>query len=278
MRFLRKPYKTLVFLLSLPILLQGYFSRKTGKEYNIGFFTKIKVFFAMLRNDIKIPTASFFIEHLIMAEKIMNIPKDKRGIIIECGSYKGGSSSNLSLVCSLCKRELHIFDSFEGLPEPEDYDKSHPVLKSEENQVYKKGDWAGSLEEVKNNIKKYGKMEVCSFHKGYFKDTLPHFNEKSVFIFLDVDLRESLEQCIKYLWNNLQDNCCLFTHEAPHFLIASLFFDKEWWLNNFGSYPPGLIGAGTGLGLVPEDEGFKSSLGYTIKNPFSQNYKKIIQN
>jgi O-methyltransferase len=39
--------------------------------------------------------------------------------VVECGTYAGGSTANLSLVCALVGRELEVFDSFEGLPDPE---------------------------------------------------------------------------------------------------------------------------------------------------------------
>jgi O-methyltransferase len=43
--------------------------------------------------------------------------------------------------------------------------------------------------------------------------------------------------------------------------IASLFFDKEWWINNLNADPPGLIGAGNGLGLFPDFGDFRSCIG-----------------
>lgn len=36
--------------------------------------------------------------------------------------------------------------------------------------------------------------------------------------------------------------------------------------------PPGLIGAGSGLGLLPAAGGFGSDLGYTVKNPDVGNF------
>ena len=38
-----------------------------------------------------------------------------------------------------------------------------------------------------------------------------------------VDLKDSLMTCLRYLWPLLEDRCCVFTHEASHMEIASLF-------------------------------------------------------
>jgi len=272
-----KFYCRFIMGLSIPIILSGFFSKKTGKEYNVGFFDKFILIIKMIKNNIRIVSASSFLEHLIMATKILNTPKSQEGCIIECGSYKGGSTSNLSLVAALCKRSLEVFDSFEGLPEPSKEDKEHTLLDLKVVHTYSQGAWCGSLKEVKRNILRYGNIKSCNFNVGYFKDTLPKFQKKCVFIFLDVDLKKSLEVCIKYLWPLLQDGCFLFSHEAQHSEISFLFFDKEWWNNNLNSNPPGLIGAGTGIGLFPDNGGFKSAIGYTVKNPKVLNFKKIPQ-
>ena len=208
---------------------------------------------------------------------VNEVPKEAEGVVVECGSYKGGSTANLSLVCDSCNRELEVFDSFEGLPEPSHSDKTHFAINTEETHNYLKGDFSADLEEVKENIRRYGRINICNFHKGFFDKTLPLFDKKVAFIFLDVDLKKSLEDCLKYLWPKLQDNCRLYTHEASHREMVSLFFDREWWLSNLYCEAPGLVGGGTGLGLAPAKDGYKSSLAFTIKNPQVSGYKKAVQ-
>ena len=202
-----------------------------------------------------------------MSTRILNIPRSVEGCVVECGTYKGGSAANLSLVCALCHRELEIFDSFEGLPEPSDRDRRHFVPALRVVHTYARGSCHGSLEEVRSNISRYGAINVCTFNVGYFCDTLPTLRKKCAFVFLDVDLVDSLELCLRNLWPLLQDGCFLFTHEAPHLEISFLFFDREWWRSNLAAKAPGLIGAGTGLGLFPRSGSFQSDLGYTVKNP-----------
>jgi len=266
---LRMAYKISVLVFSLPIILGEYFERKTGEAYGIGFAAKIRLLLKFLRNTREIETFSWFVEHLAMAAKIMSVPPRVRGCVVECGCYKGGSTANLSLVCRLCGRDLEVFDSFEGLPEPGEKDLAHTLLFLKEVHTYRKHAFAARLDEVKANIARYGSPESCRFHKGFFEDTLKDFKEPVVFAFIDVDLRQSLEDCLKHLWPCLEDDCYLFCHEAQHTEIVELFFDRQWWERELGTSVPGFVGSGHGLPLVPFDEGFASHIGYTVKSPRS---------
>jgi O-methyltransferase len=262
-----KLWRKFVTALSIPIILSEYFSTNTGREYRVGFLAKLRLARKMARNRKKITTASHFLEHLVMATQLLKIPASVEGCVVECGSFKGGSAANLSLVCALCRRQLEIFDSFEGLPGPSDADKQHVLVNEHEVHTYSKGSLRGTLAEVRANISKNGAISACNFNVGYFEQTLSKFQGKCVLIFLDVDLVESLKTCFKHLWPLLQDGCYLFTHEARHTEIAALFFEEGWWQSNMRCKAPGLIGAGTGLGLLPSPGGFHSALGYTVKNP-----------
>lgn len=256
-----------VLLLCAPVFLGRFFARETGSEYGVGFFRKAWLLVRMLRNRFEIVTASGFLDQVVMVTEVLRIPRSLDGVVVECGSYQGGSTANFSLVCALVGRTLHVFDSFAGLPEPSKADTLHCLPSVKELRAFEKGDFCGSLETVKTNVERFGRLEVCCFHVGYFESTLPAFAEPSVFAFCDVDLRASLETCIEHLWPVLADRCYLFTHEANHIEIASLFFEPSWWKVHLHSVPPGLVGGGSGLGLYVSDQGFfRSSLGFTIKN------------
>jgi len=138
----------------------------------------------------------------------------------------------------------------------------------DELHTYSQGAFQGEIDEVKGNIAAYGCIQVCELVPGYFQETLPRFFEKCAFAFLDVDLRQSLETCLTYLWPLLQGGCKIFVHEAHHLEIAQLFFDRQWW-NNLGSAPPGLLGAITRLSFGTS---FQGALGYTVKEWESLNW------
>ena len=244
---------------SVPILSEFWSAKPHFRD-------KLKLFTKIVRNKRKIVSATSYLEQFAMISTLLNssIP----GAVVECGTYQGGSAANLSLACKLSGRRLIVCDSFKGLPEPSHEDSRHRVLAADEMHVYAKGNWRGSLELVKHNIERFGSIDVCTFVEGYFQETLPHFSERVAFVFCDADLTDSVRTCIKYLWPLMSDGATFFTHEAHHMEIAELFFDRVWWNHEMASVPPGLVGAGSGLGLTPQVGGFLGScIGYTVKNP-----------
>lgn len=262
---LQRVPSALVTTALLPIVARELFARETGREYGIGLSAKLKFLALTIRNNIRVESASNFLYHLIMAGKILQIPKDLPGDLVECGCYKGGSAVNLSLLAAWTGRRLHLFDSFAGLPQPQPGDEEHLVLSELQFHTYQGGAYAGTIDEVRENIRKYGVLDVCEFHQGYFSETLPKFDAQLVFAYVDADLTSSVRDCLRYLWPLLVDGSYLFTDEAHHTEIAGLFYDPAWWESEQHSTPPGLVGGGNGLGLLLHPGGFRSSLGFTAK-------------
>jgi O-methyltransferase len=209
--------------------------------YRMGFLRKFALGLRMFWNTVRIRTGTSYKTHLAMALKILETPADVPGDIVECGTWKGGSAANLSLVCRIVGRRLKIYDSFEGLPAAVPGDREAPY--------YKAGDYCGTLPEVKRNITRYGAIEVCDFVPGWFKDTLPKESSPVLLAFLDVDLEASLHTCVRYLWPRLVDTGYIFIDECVGVGYCALFFSEKYWKTYFDRTPPGMIGAGTGLPL-----------------------------
>ena len=270
-----KAYRLGLLAASLPVTLGEFFRAETGAAYGVDRPAKLRLIVRMARTNLAVPTGSSFVEHLVIATKALRIPADSDGVLVECGAYKGGSTANLSLVAALCGRELVVFDSFEGMPEPDDADREHLLIASGQRHTYDADAWAAPLSEVRANVDRYGELSACRFEAGYFAETMPAFEESVALAFLDVGLRSSAETAIEELWPLLAEGSYLFTHEAKHMEIATLFFDHEWWADRLDERPPGLVGAGSGLGLHPGDNGFSSLLAYTIKAPASETFETV---
>jgi len=175
------------YLVSIPFAI-GFLlcSSKIQPAYRMTAWKKWLLGLRLLRNQHLIrPSGTSFKAVLAMALKILEFPKDQAGVVVECGTWKGGSAASLSLVCRIVERDLYIFDSFEGLPQPATDDF--------EGRNYNRGDFRGTLEEVKRNIVRYGALERCHFVQGWFADTLPKFKERVLLAYIDVDLELSLE-------------------------------------------------------------------------------------
>ncbi|MBA4122764.1 MAG: class I SAM-dependent methyltransferase [Acidobacteria bacterium] len=236
--FLMKAYYALTAPFAVFFILS---SMKVHPSYKMNFFRKLNLGMRMFLNKTRVQTGTNFKAHLAMALKLLEMQPEKEGVVVECGTWKGGSACNLSLICEIVNRKLIIFDSFAGLPLSDEFDREAPV--------YTEGEYCGTLEEVKSNLRKYGAIKQCEFRQGWFEDTLPKIDFPIVLAFLDVDLESSLDTCIKNLWNHLVDEGFVFTDEAANPTYITLFFSEKWWAKNFNRVPPGLIGAGTGLPL-----------------------------
>lgn len=191
-------------------------------------------------------SSSTFGEQLVLVDAILNIPPDKQGVVAEFGCFKGISTVAISIAAKYAGRRVVVFDSFEGLPEPKEI--VHQMVSGAVID-YQKGAYAGTLEEVRSVVSKYGEVEQVEFVRGFFCDTLiirpPE--EKYVLIFEDADLIESVRDILEHAWPRLREGCIFFCHEALDLEVTKLFFNDAYWSKLHGQKSPGLAGVGMGL-------------------------------
>src|SRR5207248_11581646 len=125
---------------------------------------------------------------LQVTTRILDFPADTDGAVVEAGTWQGASAAKFSWACAYRDRRLIIFDSFEGLP---DNDEPHDRSIFGEKARFRKGGYRGSLDLVRENIRKYGRLETCEFVKGWFEDTMPSFGKPIIVAYVDVDLANS---------------------------------------------------------------------------------------
>ena len=230
-------YERLSFPLSVFMLFS---SRRIHPAYKMTWRKKAALGVRMYRNWRRVPTGISYKGHLAMAAKLLEIPPNCEGAVVECGCWMGGTTTNLSIICDAVGRDLIVYDSFEGLPLPEPGDNVTPMAK---------GSYRGDLEVVQENVRRYGVIERCSFRKGWFQETLPHHSEPLVFCFIDVDLKSSMHDCIVNLWPHLVDDGFVFFDEYVNLFHCALFFSERFWRDYLETTPPGLMGSGTGIGV-----------------------------
>jgi len=249
-------------LFSAPTLVRFVLNPAVGREYGVGPLQKLRLVLRFARNMRRVETLSLLAEHVELADALLRLPRDLEGDVVEAGCYVGGSSVNLSIACALVGRRLLIYDSFEGLPEPAEYDRVHVNLENDWEDEYYAGRFAAGVETVRANIERCGAPEVCEYVKGFFDRTMPLLDRKVAMAFLDVDFIDSLRPCIVGIWPHLQDRCRVYVHEARSLVLVSTFFAQDWWREHVGEDAPGFVGAGTGLPLMAVRG---SELGYAQK-------------
>jgi O-methyltransferase len=137
-----------------------------------------------------------------------------KGAFVECGVAYGGSAAAMltAMVDAGDLRDLHLFDSFQGIPlaGPKDTDqpgfgggnfiadRNLPI----EERLKSSGISSCSVEHVRSHFEGWKlPLEKVHFHEGWFQHTLPK-NEVGpiAMLRLDGDLYESVECCLKWLY------------------------------------------------------------------------------
>ena len=147
-----------------------------------------------------------------------NIP----GAFMECGTWKGGLVGLMALANlrhGLTRRHLHLFDSFEGIPEPDPaVDGARALaevesvgcrptgqLKSVSGFYEKFSSGIGTLDDNRNLLeKKIGyPQEFLHYHPGWFQETVP-VDAKTIgpiaILRLDGDWYASTKVCLEHLY------------------------------------------------------------------------------
>lgn len=126
----------------------------------------------------------------------------------EFGCFKGFSSAMLSHACGLLGIPMHVFDSFEGLP-------------LAEGSSYAAGEYAGSLDEVQDHVRRFGVIDGVEFHAGFFSDTFRRMAPPRLMcLWMDVDLELSARDLLDAI-DKLDPRSALFSHECTPDIFRS---------------------------------------------------------
>ncbi len=218
--------------------------------------------------DESVPIASTPVEGLMLAEIMLSL--DCPGDVVECGCFSGGSSAKLSIVAEVTGRKLVVCDSFEGLPEVDEDNLNdfHARRSSDWVTPWTAGRYASRMEQVQDNVRQYGCVDVCSFVKGWFCDSLTDENlpQCVAMAFVDVDIASSARDCIVPLWPLMPEKSVFVSHDVAYIKVMQTFYDRDLWENVLKDWPPIFFGAGFGMGdLAPH-------VGFAVKGNASAEY------
>lgn len=152
--------------------------------------------------------------------------QDLDGPIFEFGCYMGGMTAKLSVLAHLLGRQLKVFDTFAGLPYSRTY-STHQNVPAELGD-FRMGQFSCPIEQVKRNVRHFGRIDRCTFIEGLIEETLPVVDERPSLVFIDVDLHETAMFVVAKLWRRIQ-NDKLFTHEACISGYMEKILDPKFW-------------------------------------------------
>ena len=127
-------------------------------------------------------------------DAVKKIPGD----MAELGVARGASAKMMT--CCAPERVLHLFDTFDGVPEPGVKDSPR----------FKKHQYRFTIEEVQS----YLKGDNLRFYKGLFPETAKGLSDtKFAFVHLDADLYESTKAGLEWFYPRLNRGGILICHD-----------------------------------------------------------------
>jgi hypothetical protein len=137
------------------------------------------------------------------------------GSFVECGVWRGGCVGVMASTARSNGRKIHLFDSFEGLPEPhKDLDGNYAVRYAEggeKGNLTAIGKCVGPIDDVKKLLFEILKLDPQNFvfHQGWFQETLP-IDAPSLgpiaILRVDGDWYESTKVCLDHLYDCVSEN------------------------------------------------------------------------
>ena len=131
---------------------------------------------------------------------------------VEAGCWNGGSSAKFSIACKMYGYKLHVYDSFQGV--------------KEWNYMY-----AARETDVRDNIAKYGELSVCTFHSGWFKDTL--WNQPVPFpvrlVYIDCDVLDGTLEVLSGVLPSLVKDGVIYSQDYHLRNVRETLNDPKTW-------------------------------------------------
>jgi len=158
------------------------------------------------------------------------------GHIVEFGSWRGSNliwmAKLLELFGPYSRKEIHCFDSFEGLTEFHKKDGDKVVEESS-------GGYKGSEEELFDVIDLYGLNDLIYVHKGYVEDTLePFLMERPEFtcsfVYCDVDLYQATMNILEGLHDRMLKGGVFVLDEWNHEKFPGETVAVQEFLSKYG--------------------------------------------
>lgn len=139
--------------------------------------------------------------------------KKIKGNFVECGVWRGGCAAIMANISNNlnAKRQIHLFDSFKGMPQPSPADGERAAYFSNHNNSGKLdaiNKTVGTLPEVKNLLFSKQKLDKQNifFHKGWFQNTIPKAVKsvgKIALLRIDADWYESVMVCLEGFYDQV---------------------------------------------------------------------------
>jgi O-methyltransferase len=148
----------------------------------------------------------------------MGIPGD----IVECGVWNGGSAAMMADAAP--SRTLWLFDSFQGLPEPDARDGER------ERRMHFEGFCRGDESKVQQAFDRLGlSMDNVKIVPGWFRDTFPDAPVHSVaLLHIDADWYDPVRLCLETFYDKVVPGGVIVLDDYGVWEGCKAAFDEFW--------------------------------------------------
>ncbi len=157
------------------------------------------------------------------------------GDFAECGVFRGGSAYLMCQQAALSNREVHLFDSFEGLSEPNETEDGH----------WSKGDLSVSEAEVRENLSEF---DCFKTFKGWVPDRFEEVSQNNYsFLHVDVDLEQPTRDSIVFFYPRMDQGAIIVLDDHGSAMCPGA---RKVALEFFSDHGENVLDLATGQGLV----------------------------
>ena len=163
-------------------------------------------------------------EFSLSLKEIATSASEVNGIFVECGVHQGSTAKILLESSALKKKEIYLFDSWEGLPETSQHDN---------NDFYHKGDWNIDIKFAEDNLYEYiGNLKRIHFKKGWFPEKFNDIKSlKIALLHLDCSLYESTKLCLEHFWDQVSEGGYVVCNSHDGYSVGPEKAFKEFFEN-----------------------------------------------
>ena len=176
---------------------------------------------------------------------------DIEGAFVELGTWRGGSAAKFIQYLKPKDRDCWLFDSFEGLPEPSEYDTVGEKHASEYENFGMPDDDADTYEICKEFIGRldYPKEKIHII-KGWFEDTFPKQKDsigKIAVLHVDCDFYESVKYSLETFYDKVVEGGTIIFDDYHHWKGAKKAVDEFFKERKIKPYIKSIDSAGAFL-------------------------------
>jgi O-methyltransferase len=147
------------------------------------------------------------------------------GAFVECGVWRGGCAAVMAYFADHQGRMTHLFDSFEGLPEPLPIDGER-ALRASGGKASGALRPIGRVQSPETDLHQllfrrfHLAPENIAIHKGWYQNTLPSIAPtvgEIAILRLDSDWYESTMICLEHFYDQVVSGGCIIIDDYGHF-------------------------------------------------------------